>query len=99
MSLTLPTEALLALVFVMVIVVVYLVGKALATWHFMLTPLEWGASIVLSFSAGAFLVAYLWGNGTLELLAAIPVALAFIWWLVRLFWRSAASSSGAEAED
>ncbi len=83
---TVPTDLLLAFAFLAAIAIVFLVGTALKSWVFELSPTEWGYTVVLSFSVGVLAAAFLDGNGTLELLAMIPIFLAVVWWAWRL-WR------------
>lgn len=77
---------LIALAFVAAVGLAFVLGKALSNLRIQLSPGEWGYTVVLSFSLGAFLVAYLDGDGTLELVALIPAFLGIVWWVWRL-WR------------
>jgi hypothetical protein len=79
-------DLLLAIAFVAGVFLIFVVAAALKTWVFELSPREWGYSIVLTFSLGVLTAAYLDGDGTLELLAMIPIFLAIVWWIARL-WR------------
>lgn len=80
-------DLLIAVAFVAGVFLIFVVAVALKTWVFELSPREWGYSIVLTFSLGVLTAAYLDGDGTLELLAMIPIFLAIVWWIARLFRR------------
>ncbi|MGH9030412.1 MAG: hypothetical protein ACRDV4_12460 [Acidimicrobiales bacterium] len=79
-------DLLLAVAFIAGVFLIFVVALALKTWVFELSPREWGYSIILTFSLGVLTAAYLDGDGTLELLAVIPIFLAVVWWIARL-WR------------
>jgi hypothetical protein len=78
---------------------VFVVGKALSSWVFELTPRSWFASVILAFSLGGLLVAYIDGDWNLVLLTALPVVIAFVWWIVAAWSKHSSSSSGAAAEE
>ena len=79
-------DLLLAVAFIAGVFLIFVVAVALKTWVFELSPREWGYSIALTFSLGVLTAAYLDGDGTLELLSIIPIFLAIVWWIARL-WR------------
>ena len=82
-----PGTALLLLVaFVAAVGLLFAVGAALKNWVFELSPREWGYTVVLTFSLGVLTAAYFDGDGTLELLGMVPIFLAIVWWVARL-WR------------
>jgi len=82
----LGADLLLAVAFVAGVFLIFVVAAALKTWVFELSPREWAYSVVLTFSLGVLSAAYLDGDGTLELLAMVPIFLAIVWWIARL-WR------------
>ena len=79
----------LALVFVAVagLVTLLVIWAALRNWVFELSPNEWLYTLVLSFALGVFTASYLDGDELLLLLSAIPIFLAIVWWIARLFRR------------
>ena len=79
----------LALVFVAVsgFVMLLVIWAALRNWVFELSPNEWLYTLVLSFALGVFTASYLDGDELLLLLSAIPIFLAIVWWIARLFRR------------
>ena len=79
-------DLLLAVAFVAAVGLIFAVATALKNWVFELSPREWGYSVILTFSLGVLTAAYLDGDGTLELLAMIPIFLAVVFWIARL-WR------------
>jgi hypothetical protein len=94
-----PATVLLVLVlFVAALALLFIVAKALKNWVFELSPGTWVATIVLTFSLGVLLAAYVDGNGTLILLGATPVAIAFVWWIVSAARRSSSRRAVEGAE-
>ncbi|MHB8430191.1 MAG: hypothetical protein ACYDDZ_06625 [Acidimicrobiales bacterium] len=94
----LGADALLVVAFVAAIGLIFMVAMALKNWVFELSPREWGYSVILTFSLGVLTAAYFDGDGTLELLAMIPIFLAFVWWVARLWHRhNVRSMRAAEA--
>ena len=82
-----PGTALLLLVaFVAAVGLLFAVAAALKNWVFELSPRDWGYTVVLRFSLGVLTAAYFDGDGTLELLGMVPIFLAVVWWVARL-WR------------
>ena len=79
-------DILLVVAFVAAIGLLFAVAAALKNWVFELSPREWGYTVVLTFSLGILTAAYLDGDGTLELLGIVPIFLAVVWWVARL-WR------------
>ena len=79
-------DILLVVAFVAAIGLLFAVAAALKNWVFELSPREWGYTVVLPFSLGILTAAYLDGDGTLELLGMVPIFLAVVWWVARL-WR------------
>ena len=84
------------LVFLVALALVFVVARALKSWVFELTPSQWVASTVLTFSAGALLISILWGNGEFELLSAVPVALAVVWAIISALRESGRRSTSEE---
>ena len=80
------TVLLLLFAFVAAVGLLFAVAAALKNWVFELSPREWGYTVVLTFSLGVLTAAYFDGDGTLELLGMVPIFLAIIWWVARL-WR------------
>ena len=80
------TVLLLLVAFVAAIGLLFAVAAALKNWVFELSPREWGYTVVLTFSLGVLTAAYFDGDGTLELLGMVPIFLAIVWWVARL-WR------------
>ncbi len=80
------TVLLLLVAFVAAVGLLFAVAAALKNWVFELSPREWGYTVVLTFSLGVLTAAYFDGDGTLELLGMVPIFLAIIWWVARL-WR------------
>jgi hypothetical protein len=79
-------DLLLAVAFLAAVGLLFTIATTLKNWAFDLSPREWGYSVILTFSLGVLAAAYLDGDGTLELLATIPIFLAVVWWIARL-WR------------
>ena len=82
----LGADILLAIAFVAAVGFIFIIATALKNWVFELSPREFGYSVILTFSLGVLAAAYLDGDGTLELLAMIPIFLAVVFWIARL-WR------------
>jgi hypothetical protein len=82
----LGADLLLAVAFLAAVGLLFTIATALKNWVFELSPREWGYSAILTFSLGVLAAAYLDGDGTLELLAMVPIFLAVVWWVARL-WR------------
>ena len=82
----LGADLLLAVAFLAAVGLLFTIATALKNWVFELSPREWGYSAILTFSLGVLTAAYLDGDGTLELLAMVPIFLAVVWWVARL-WR------------
>ena len=80
------TVLLLLVAFVAAVGLLSAVAAALKNWVFELSPREWGYTVVLTFSLGVLTAAYFDGDGTLELLGMVPIFLAVVWWVARL-WR------------
>jgi hypothetical protein len=80
------TVLLLLVAFVAAVGLLFSVAAALKNWVFELSPREWGYTVVLTFSLGVLTAAYFDGDETLELLGMVPIFLAIIWWVARL-WR------------
>jgi hypothetical protein len=94
-----PATALLVLVlFLAALALVFIVAKALKNWVFELSPGQWIATVILTFSLGVLLAAYIDGNGTLLLLAAVPISIAMVWWVVAAARRGSSRRSGEGAE-
>ncbi len=91
----LGADLLLAVAFVAAVGLIFAVATALKSWVFELSPREWGYSVILTFSLGVLAAAYLDGDGTLELLATVPIFLAVVWWVARLWRRHQARSMRA----
>lgn len=87
---------LLVVAFVAGLAVVFLVATAVRKWVFELSPREWGYSMILAFSLGALLVAYLVGDALLELLSMVPIFLATVWWISRLWHRHEINAAARE---
>jgi hypothetical protein len=92
------TLVLILIVLVVALALVFVVGKALSNWVFELSPGAWLSSVILAFSIGALLASYVDGDWNLVLLAAVPVVIAFVWWIVAAWRKSSSSKSGAAAE-
>lgn len=73
------TLLLILLLFLVAIAVLLVVVKAMRSWVFELTPTQWTATFILTFSAGALLVAVIDGNGEVELLSGLPIGIAIVW--------------------
>jgi hypothetical protein len=80
------TVLLLLVAFVAAVGLLFAVAAAWMNWVFELSPREWGYTVVLTFSLGVLTAAYFDGDGTLELLGMVPIFLAIVWWVARL-WR------------
>lgn len=80
------TVLLLLVAFVAAVGLLFAVAAALKNWVFELSPREWGYTVVLTFSLGVLTAAYFDGDGALELLGMVPIFLAVVWWVARL-WR------------
>lgn len=91
----LGADLLLAVAFVAAVGLIFAVATALKSWVFELSPREWGYSVILMFSLGVLAAAYLDGDGILELLATVPIFLAVVWWVARLWRRHQARSMRA----
>lgn len=81
------TDVFLAVAFLAAVGFVFVLAKALRNWVFELSPGEWGFSFLMTFSLGVLTAAWWDGDGTLILLALIPVFLAIVWWVWRLYRR------------
>lgn len=92
------TLLLLVAVVVAAVILVYVIGKVLWSTVFELTPITFLVIVLLTFSGGAFLVAYLDGNQSIELLAAIPAGLVLAWFAIAgAIGMARRSSSAAES--
>ena len=87
---------LIAIAFLATMAVLFVIATALRKWVFELSPKEWGFTVVLSASLGALGTAYIDNDALIELLAGGVLAVAFLWWLVRLFWRHRARQEREE---
>ncbi len=92
------TLVLLLAVVVAAVILVYVVGKVLWSTVFELTPITFLVIQLLTFSGGAFLVAYLYGIQSVELLAAIPAALTVAWFAIAGIISMARKSGSSEAQ-
>ena len=90
-------DLLILIAFVAAIGLIFMVATALKNWVFELSPREWGYTVILTYSLGVLTAAYLDGDGTLELLATVPIFLAVVWWVARLGRRHRVRSLRAEA--
>jgi len=89
------TDVLLLVAFVAAVGLLFAVAAALRSWAFELSPREWGYTVILTFSLGVLTAAYLDGDGTLELVGMVPIFLAVVWWVARLWRRHQLSSMRA----
>lgn len=80
----LGTDLLIALAFLAALGVVLLLAKMARNLVVQLTPGEWLYTVVLTFSLGVLAAAYLDDDGTLMLVALIPVFLGIVWWVYRV---------------
>lgn len=96
---TAATLVLYLVLFLVAIALVYVVGRALWSTVFELTPPQFLAIVILVFAAGALLVAYLDGNGAVELLAAIPMGIVFVWFVASIAMGHHRRSSAAAGEE
>lgn len=86
------TDLLLAIAFLAAVGLAFVLAKALRNWVFELSPSEWGFTVLMTYSLGVLTAAYLDGDGTLILVALIPVFLALVWWVYRLYQRHQVSA-------
>ena len=93
-----PATLLLILVaFLAAIALVFVLAKALKNWVFELSPGTWVATIILTYALGALTVAYMDGNWNVVILAAVPIVIAIVWWVVKAATRGGSRAEAAEA--
>ncbi len=90
------TDVLLAVAFLAAVAFAFVLAKALRNWVFELSPSEWGFTVLMTYSLGVLTAAWWDGDGTLMLLSLIPVFLALVWWIYRLFRRHQVSALRAQ---
>ena len=90
------TDLLIALAFLAAIGVVFILGKAFRSLVVQLTPGEWLYTVILTFSLGVLAAAYLDDDGTLMLVALIPVFIGIVWWIWRVLRRHRAGTAQAQ---
>ncbi len=91
------TDLALVLVALAGFVLLLVIWVALRNWVFELSPNEWIYTLVIAYALGAFTVAYLDGDGFLLLLSLIPIFLAVVWWIARLWRRHSARQRAVAA--
>jgi len=90
------TDVLIALAFVAALGVVFILAKAARSLVIQLTPGEWLYTVILTFSMGVLAAAYLDDDGTLMLVALIPVFIGIIWWIARVLSKHRARKAQAQ---
>jgi hypothetical protein len=90
------TDVLIALAFVAALGVVFILAKAARHLVIALSPGEWLYTVILTFSMGVLAAAYLDGDGTLMLVALIPVFIGIIWWIARALLRHQGRTTQAQ---